>query len=141
MRITYVGHATIEIADSGCRLLTDPLLRGHALYLRRIVPRPVIDRLRRPDAVLISHAHFDHLDFPSLRLASPKQVLAPRGCGALLRRAGFSRVTEIAPGEQLEIAGIRVTATRLAHDGRRHPLSRARDTLGYVIESDASAFV
>ncbi len=42
------------------------------------------------DAVLISHAHLDHLDVPSLRLIDRRTpVVAPRGVGGLLRRLGF----------------------------------------------------
>lgn len=141
MRITYVGHSTVEIAGPGYRLLTDPVLRPRLLHLRRLVPVPSIGPLRHPDAVLISHAHFDHLDAGSLRLVQPRRIVVPRGCGIHLRRTGFTDVTELAPGDGLRIGDAEITATLLNHDGRRHPLSRARETLGYRVEGDASCFV
>ncbi|UJA20327.1 MBL fold metallo-hydrolase [Thermoleophilia bacterium SCSIO 60948] len=140
MRIAYVGHATVEMTGPGYRLLTDPVLRPRLLHLRRLVPEPAIEALREPDCVLISHAHFDHLDLRSLALVEPKRVIAPRGCGATLRRRGIAQVTEVEPGEQVRIGEALVTATLLDHDGRRHPLHRARATLGYLVESDVSAF-
>jgi L-ascorbate metabolism protein UlaG (beta-lactamase superfamily) len=140
MRITYVGHATVQIQDGSSRLLTDPVLRARVAHLKRIVPPPVIKDLDRPDGVLISHAHFDHLDAASLKLLHACPAIAPRGCGRLLRRAGFRDVTEAAAGERIAIAGMNVTPIRVAHDGRRHPLSLARATFGYLIEADTTAF-
>jgi L-ascorbate metabolism protein UlaG (beta-lactamase superfamily) len=63
--IGYVGHSTVEIELDGVRLLTDPLLRKRVAHLRRAVP---LGAVPHPDAVLISHGHYDHLDPASLRL-------------------------------------------------------------------------
>src|SRR5688572_19990085 len=63
-RLTYVGHATTLIELDGVALLTDPLLRERIGYVRRIAP--AIPDAPRADAILISHAHRDHLDLPSL---------------------------------------------------------------------------
>jgi L-ascorbate metabolism protein UlaG (beta-lactamase superfamily) len=92
-RITYVGHATALVAMDGVRLLTDPLLRRVVTHLRR--RRPVDkDVLREIDAMLVSHAHYDHLDLPSLqRVGRSTQVVVPRGAGVLLRRRRFRRST------------------------------------------------
>ena len=65
-QIQYVGHATVVIDLDGVRLLTDPLLRTRVAHLRRVVPVDA-KALRGVDAVLISHAHYDHLDLPSLK--------------------------------------------------------------------------
>jgi L-ascorbate metabolism protein UlaG (beta-lactamase superfamily) len=140
IRVTYVGHATVQIEAGGTRLLTDPVLRGRVAHLRRIVALPRFEELRQPDAVLISHAHFDHLDPPSLRLLRPCPVVAPRGCGRALERAGLREVTEAVPGEQLRIGGIDVTAVLVAHDGRRHPFSRARETFAYLVDGSERTF-
>lgn len=138
--ITYVGHATVLIEAAGVRLLTDPVLRPHVMHLRRIVPPPVVDEIREPDAVLLSHAHFDHLDVPSLRLLSRARVIAPRGCGRLLRRGGAADVIELAPEQRLTIGSVVVTAVSARHDGRRHPFSRARETLAYIVEGTGRCF-
>jgi L-ascorbate metabolism protein UlaG (beta-lactamase superfamily) len=136
MRITYVGHATVQLEAGGARVLTDPILRARVVHLRRIVPLPPLEPLLDPDVVLISHAHHDHLDLPSLRRLRGSRVVAPRGCGRLVSRAGIRDVSEIAPGQELDLGLTSIRAVRLAHDGRRHPLSTARETIGYIIDAD-----
>jgi L-ascorbate metabolism protein UlaG (beta-lactamase superfamily) len=140
MNITYVGHSTVQIGAAGTRLLTDPFLREGVMHLRRIAPLPSLAEIVRPDAILISHAHFDHLDPPSLRLLAPCPVVAPRGCGRLLERAGMRDVCEVAAGESVRFGDVEVTAVLAAHDGRRHPFSHARDTLAYVVAGSERAF-
>jgi L-ascorbate metabolism protein UlaG (beta-lactamase superfamily) len=139
-RIAYVGHATVQIEAGGTRLLTDPVLRPRVAHLRRIVPLRPLEELRQPDAVLISHAHLDHLDPPSLRLLGACPVVAPRGCGRLLRRAGMREITEAAPWERLRIGTIEVTAVPLAHHGRRYVLWGGSKTLGYRVDGSEGVF-
>jgi L-ascorbate metabolism protein UlaG (beta-lactamase superfamily) len=132
--ITFVGHATILVEDAGSRLVTDPLLRDRVAHLHRIAPLPDLPGLMEPDAVLISHAHHDHLDLPSLgRLPPSCRVLAPRGCGRLVRRAGLREVTEIGVGDRVSIASLEVLATPAEHDGRRLPVGRPVGAVGYDI--------
>ncbi len=66
--ITYIGHATTLLEIGGRRFLTDPMLADRLLHIRRVAPSPDIAALQGLDAVLVSHAHFDHLHLPSLRL-------------------------------------------------------------------------
>jgi len=140
VRVTYVGHGTVGLEVGDTRLLTDPVLRSRVAHLRRIVPPPALEGFTTPDAVLISHAHFDHLDPPSLRLLRACPVVAPRGCGRLLNRAGLPDVTEAKPGESISVGGILVTPVLVPHDGRRHPFSRARETLAYLIDGPERTF-
>src|SRR5450756_1087792 len=65
---TFVGHSTVLIEVDGARILTDPLLRLRVGALIRHSPLPPASVYRGLDAVVISHAHLDHLDVPSLRL-------------------------------------------------------------------------
>ena len=65
-RLTYVGHATTLIEVDGVALLTDPVLRDRIGHIARIAP-PVACELR-PDAILISHAHRDHLDLSLIHI-------------------------------------------------------------------------
>ena len=86
LRIGYAGHSTVVVDLDGVRLLTDPLLRRRVAHLRALRRRFPPDSLRGVDAVLISHAHYDHLDLPSLeRLGKSMPVVLPRGLGRLLR--------------------------------------------------------
>jgi len=136
-RITWLGHATVLLELAGMRLLTDPLLRGRVAHLRRHAPnaggRVEVDPV---DAVLISHAHHDHLDRPSLRtLARPQTTaLLPRGAGVLLRGLRFGHVHEVAAGETVTVGDVAVEAVPAWHPTRRFPHRIDHDALGYLVE-------
>jgi L-ascorbate metabolism protein UlaG (beta-lactamase superfamily) len=135
-RITYVGHATVLIEIAGVRLLTDPVLRPRLLHIRRAPPPPGAAVSTDIDAVLISHQHPDHLDFPSLRVVGKDvHVIAPAGSARLLRRHRLRQVTELAPGDATEVGGVEVRAVRAAHDGRRYPIGRGIEALGLDIRA------
>jgi L-ascorbate metabolism protein UlaG (beta-lactamase superfamily) len=140
-RLTWVGHATVLFEVGGARLLTDPVLRGRLAHLRRHGAPPGPDVAQRIDAVLISHVHLDHLDAPSLRLLGRDvRVLVPKGAGQLLTRIGFENVDELRAGDRAEVAGAVVTAVPAVHDGRRHPLAREAETLGFEVAGAGRAY-
>ena len=133
-RVTYVGHATILIDLDGVRILTDPVLRARVVHLRRIAPPVSAGSLGQVDAILLSHAHWDHLDLPSLRTFDRSvPVVVPRGLGALIRKLRFAEVSEVDVGEKIGIGGVEVTATPAEHDGRRGPLGVSAPALGFVV--------
>ncbi|WP_240135166.1 MBL fold metallo-hydrolase [Streptomyces sp. MUM 178J] len=149
VEITWWGHATCTIEDSGVRLLTDPLFVRRLAHLRRrrgALPPP---RAAAAEAVLVSHLHADHLHLPSLaRLAPGTALIVPRGaCRAVpgLRRlvegAGL-RITEVAPGDEVTVdGGVRVRAVPALHDGRRLPVGPRRSpALGYVVDGEARTY-
>jgi L-ascorbate metabolism protein UlaG (beta-lactamase superfamily) len=137
--LAFLGHSTVLIELDGLRILTDPVLFDRVTVLRRIVT-PVDPALYAGiDAVVISHLHLDHFDLPSLRLLGPAtEIVVPRGAGGLLRRAGFERVTELAPRESTAIGGVSITATRAIHSGFRPPFGPRATAVGYLIESATS---
>jgi L-ascorbate metabolism protein UlaG (beta-lactamase superfamily) len=129
--VTYVGHATTLVELGGARLLTDPVLRSRVGYIRRIAAPPAPEVCERLDAVLISHAHHDHLDTASLRrLPGDVPVIAPRGCRRFLRRRA---VTEVGPGDRVRVGAVDVLAVPAEHDGRRMPIGAPSPAVGYVI--------
>jgi L-ascorbate metabolism protein UlaG (beta-lactamase superfamily) len=131
-QVTYVGHATVVIDLDGVRLITDPVLRPRVLHLRRVGPVPAA-ALRGLDAVLVSHAHWDHLDVPSLeRIGKDMPIICPQGVAGFLRRKKFSQVTTLAEGEDVRVGELVVTGVHAEHDGARGPLG-ASGELGYVI--------
>jgi L-ascorbate metabolism protein UlaG (beta-lactamase superfamily) len=132
---SYVGHSTLLLEVGGARILTDPVLGRGIGHIRRRVREPSIESLLPLDAVLVSHAHHDHLHPRSLRRAARDcPVLAPRGRGRLLRRSGVREVIEVDAGDRVSVAGIPIEAVPAVHDGRRYPVGRARAALGFLIE-------
>lgn len=138
IRVTWWGHATATIEVGGIRLLTDPLLTDRLAHLRRIgspVPGP---RARQADAVLVSHLHLDHLHLASLGQLDPQVLVVPVGAEGLVVSTGCwpgGRIEPVAPGTEVRVDEIGVTAVRAQHDGRRRPGSTVRGpALGYLIE-------
>lgn len=148
VEVTWWGHATCTIEDSGVRLLTDPLFARRLAHLRRRrgeVPPP---GAAVADAVLISHLHSDHLHLPSLtRLAPGSLLVVPRGAVAavpglrMLRRVRGLRITEVVPGDTVRVGEVLVRAVPALHDGRRLPVGPHRvPALGYVVEGEARTY-
>lgn len=118
------------IEAGGARLLTDPVLRGRVAHLTRRADPVDASALTPIDAVLLSHAHRDHLDLPTLKaIGRELVVVAPRGSSRLLRAA--DTVHEVDPGDQVEVAGVQVRATPAEHDVRR--AWREQGSVGYVV--------
>jgi L-ascorbate metabolism protein UlaG (beta-lactamase superfamily) len=139
--LVYVGHATLLVELAGARLLTDPLLGAGIGHVRRIAPRPRLEELAALDAVLISHAHRDHLDIPSLRKVARRcPVIAPRGCVRLLRRCGAREIVEVQSGDRVAVSGVEVEAVHARHDGRRNPRGAPAEALGYVLRGATSVY-
>ena len=139
-RIEYVGHATVFVDLDGVRLLTDPLLRNRVAHLRRSTP--ISARTRRGvDVVLVSHAHYDHLDLPSLeKLGKKLPVVVPRGLGGMLRKRRFESVIEVEVGEVIAIGDLQIRVVRAEHDGSRGPLGASADPVGYVVSGSKSIY-
>jgi L-ascorbate metabolism protein UlaG (beta-lactamase superfamily) len=139
--VTYVGHATVLAELSDTRLLTDPLLGAGVLHVRRRVPVPVIEDLGPITAILISHAHRDHLDHQSLRrLPADCPLIVPAGCGATARRGGAHEVIELTEGDRVPVGDIVVEAVHATHDGRRNPWGPPVAALGYLLEAPTSIY-
>ena len=139
--LAFVGHATLLIELDGARLLTDPLLRSGIGHVRRRVPLPEIEELLPLDAVLVSHAHADHLDPMSLRRVTRDcPVIAPRGCAGVLRRSGVREVIELDEGDRVDAGGITVEAVPALHDGRRYPVGPPIAALGFLLEASTRIY-
>jgi L-ascorbate metabolism protein UlaG (beta-lactamase superfamily) len=136
--ITYVGHSTVAIDLDGVRFVTDPLLRRRIGHLVRYAgPVPSVTA----DAVLISHAHQDHLDPPSLaRLGRATPLVVPAGVGGLLRRRRFRDVREVRPGDRLPFGPVQVEATAADHDGSRPPTRIKVEAVGYLLRGSRTVY-
>lgn len=142
MRITYVGHATLLLEVGGRRLLTDPNFDEHLGRFLKRVSRPgiALDALPALDAVLLTHAHADHLSFDSLdRLPQDVPVFAPPTVQRWLARKGYRQVVPLAPGTHAEVGGLRVHAAAATHLGARYAVDRWRaDANMYLVDAAAA---
>lgn len=118
-----LGHAGWLIEVAGLRLLVDPLLGpAHHRGVFTVTPsRTLEDTALRPDYLLISHAHPDHFDVPSLRrlaqLDPDTVVMTPDPLvGWAAGRLGFRSVQLVAPGSLVTLDGPRLLTTPSAAD-------------------------
>jgi L-ascorbate metabolism protein UlaG (beta-lactamase superfamily) len=138
MRLSWLGHSTVLVELDGTRLLTDPVLRDSVGPLRRR-RHAVLPDLSRLDAMLMSHAHRDHLDWRSVAMLSPATpIVAPAGVPA--RGRVRRRLIEMAPGDEVSFGPVKVTAMPAEHDGRRFPLGPPRAALGYRIDGTRTLY-
>jgi L-ascorbate metabolism protein UlaG (beta-lactamase superfamily) len=141
--MTWLGHATVLMRVHGTWIITDPVLGrriGGSLGplqvgVRRIVPPALrVKELPPIDVIAISHAHFDHLDIPTLRrLPRSAVVVASHHLGDLLTR--FRDVRELSWGESTEVNGIRFESTPARHWGARMITDRHRGWGGFLMTS------
>jgi L-ascorbate metabolism protein UlaG (beta-lactamase superfamily) len=145
VQITFIGHATLLLEIGGTRILTDPNFeRKLGLVLPRVAaPGIAIDKLPRLDAMLLTHAHADHLSFKSLDLL-PRDIplYAPPVIAQWLRQKGYAHAVPIAPGEQATLGDgtLRLHAAMATHQGHRYGLDRWRSAANmYLLENDAES--
>ena len=133
MKLTWWGHSSVLLEADGVRVLADPVLRHRVGALRHVDPPPD-PAWRRPDAVLLSHLHHDHLDLPTLRALDAPVVLVPPGSGAWLRGKGVSGVHEVAMGDVTPIGrGVAVVTVHAEHSGRREPFGPSATAVGHLL--------
>jgi len=127
MNLTWLGQGGFLLECDGRRLVIDPYLSDCLARLhgvRRLIPPPLTIEQLKPDVVFVTHDHLDHFDpetmvplmnaFPDCRLVGPESVVEHG------RREGFAeeRLSCIAPGRTVEVAGYRLTATPAMHSDR-----------------------
>jgi len=146
----WLGHATVLINFFGIKILTDPALfsrigirfPGLTLGPKRLTaPALESHELPKIDIILLSHAHFDHIDMRTLHRfdRSTKVITAPR-TKDLLRWTRLRDVTELRWGERKSIqtsAGkIDIIAFRVKHWGARMQRDTYRGYNGYLLERE-----
>jgi L-ascorbate metabolism protein UlaG (beta-lactamase superfamily) len=149
LRATWLGHSTVLIEIDGVRVLTDPVWGPRASPLRlagpkRFQPVPVALRAMPPvDVVIVSHDHYDHLDYPTIRALAKSDVpfVTSLGVGAHLEAWGIrpERITELDWWESHRLAsgGVRVTAAPSQHfSGRTVKTRNATLWSSFVMRSD-----
>lgn len=139
MRITYIGHATLLIEIGGVTILTDPNFESSlGGFLPRVSPPGItLDVLPRLDAVLLTHAHADHLSFQSLeQLPLTVPVYAPPAVARWLVARGYEHARPLAPNDSLRIESLHVHAAQARHRGNRYGYDRWRAATNmYLMEN------
>src|SRR5436309_11850813 len=153
--LAWLGHATVLINFFGIKILTDPVLfprigvrlPGFTIGPKRLTaPGLEFHELSKIDLVLLSHAHFDHLDLRTLkRFNASTKIITARGTSDLLKGTQFSDVTELEWGHSrnlmTEAGDIEITAFAVSHWGARMQRDTYRGYNGYVIQREGRRII
>ncbi|WP_234414259.1 MBL fold metallo-hydrolase [Paenibacillus sp. CAA11] len=134
--ITWLGHSASILEMDGKLLLLDPMLGRYPSSIpfiggKRYGGLPVApEEMPLIDLVLMSHDHYDHLDYRTIRKLKDKVgcFLVPLGVGAHLQRWGIdsSQIEELDWWEESEYDGLKLACTPARHSSGRR--LRDRDT-------------
>lgn len=164
IRARWIGHATVWLDIGGFRIITDPVLfdafgvslLGTTFGPRRLTPPAVrVDDLPRPDLVLLSHAHMDHMDRATLeaiaeRFPGQVDVITATRTSDVIDDLQWKSLNEMEWGESATLGGTTLRALQVKHNGWRLPgeACRAngqprtgRSYNGYLIERNGVRIV
>jgi L-ascorbate metabolism protein UlaG (beta-lactamase superfamily) len=142
----WLGHTTVLLRMDGYTILTDPVLGnriGPDLGLftlgpeRIVAPALRIKQLPKIDLVLLSHAHFDHLDRATLRGLESRgtEVVTATRTSDLLHPTRWSKVREMGWGDRATAGPVELRAFEVNHWGARMQSDRYRGYNGYVLKA------
>lgn len=150
--LTWFGHSAFLLNIDNKKILVDPMLGPIASPVSFIGPKrysedmlDFIEDLPAIDAVLISHDHYDHLDYPSIRKLKSKvdHFFVPYGVSNHLIRWGVAkeRITELNWWDETEFKGLTIALTPAKHFSGRGIFNR-NTTLwgGWVILGKQTRF-
>lgn len=137
LRITWLGHSSVLVEIDGANVLLDPVWSERCSPLSfigpvRFHPPPLaLDELPELDAVVISHDHYDHLDYDTIIELSKRnlQFVVPLGVGAHLEYWGIdpARITELEWWQSFRVGQVDLTATPSRHFSGRSLVMADRD--------------
>ncbi|MGA2903977.1 MAG: MBL fold metallo-hydrolase [Candidatus Korobacteraceae bacterium] len=143
--VTFIGHSSFFLQIAGKNILVDPNFARWIFVLKRL-RRPGLRLRDLPpiDAVLVSHAHFDHLHRPSLRAIARltrrrsgkrPMIVVPRHVRDLVGDLGYGRIVELDWWKQLLLGHLEITHVPSRHWGARILRDMYRGYGGYVLRA------
>ena len=145
LHAAWLGHSTVLVKIDGFTILTDPVFSTRVglnfgpvtVGIKRLVEvaAPVTE-LPPVDLILLSHAHMDHFDLPSLRQleSAGTHVITAEKTADLLRTRRYQAVHELRWNMSAQVGAAHVTAFQVKHWGARMRSDVYRGYNGYVIE-------
>ena len=145
--IIWFGHSSFLLKTKSATILVDPVFSGYAGPFRGLITafagtnEYTLKDLPPIDILLISHDHYDHLDYQTVKKLKNKvkKVIVPIGVGSHLRHWGFdpNKVTELQWEEAVRISeSLRIIATPAHHRSNRTFAQRKTLWASYVIEAE-----
>jgi L-ascorbate metabolism protein UlaG (beta-lactamase superfamily) len=143
--LAWIGHSTVLINFYGVKILTDPVLYERVgLYFlgmtfgpqRYSAPALEIDEIPKPDLILLSHAHMDHMDYHTLLTITDKfpneiDCITSYNTADVISELKWKSLQEMDWNDELELLGIKFKAYEVQHFGWRYPWEKDRSK-GYM---------
>jgi len=143
LSVTFLKHASILIKDIDQYMLVDPVFSRFFWSIRDFTPFAFdIAEIPRPQHVLITHGHYDHLDKATLAgFARDTHVISPLGYDAVFKDLGMGRRTQLDWFESFEREGRQILLLPSNHWTMRNPLVGPNRSLwGSFLIRTASGF-
>lgn len=146
----WLGHSSVLINFYGFNIITDPALCrriGADTFLGTVGPKRLVAPALHPeqlppiDLVLLSHAHMDHMDLPTLRaLPGRPHTVTAHATGDLLAQTHTAVPTDLRWGEKTRVASkngdAEVQAFEVKHWGARWRHDTYRGYNGYIVSRE-----
>lgn len=147
--VTFIGHASFLLQIGGKNIVVDPVFAYWLVFLHRLrKPGVRLADLPPIDLVLLTHAHMDHLNLPSLRqiIRHTKKLtgrapaaIVPWEVADLVEKLGFRAVHTLRWWQTIPFEGLEITMTPAQHWGARMLQDSHRGYGGYLIRSGAKS--
>lgn len=141
--ITWIGHSTFFLQINGLNILTDPVwAKWQGVQKRQTEPGIALADLPSIDIVVISHGHYDHLDFPTIRkIKGNPTFYVPHGLKSTFIRKGFSRIIEANWWESFSDHHLKLSFVPAQHWTRRGLFdTNTSHWGGWIIENKETSF-
>jgi len=119
--ITWIGHSTFLLQLNGLNILTDPVWTNRqGIQKRQTEPGILLEDLPEIDVVVISHGHYDHLDFGSIRRLKGKPAFyIPHGLKKAFVRRGYRDIYEANWWDSFQVGEVTLSFVPAQHWTRR----------------------
>lgn len=138
--IAWIGHATVLMNFYGKWIITDPVLfsRVGVYFLgdtwgptRYTAPALPIEKIPKPDIILLSHAHMDHMDFRTLKTIAERypgeiDVVTSYLTKDVIEELPWKSIKELDWNESCSVNGVDIKANEVKHFGWRFPWEKDR---------------
>lgn len=148
LTVTWLGHASFLMNFFGTRILLDPVLGerigitpfgdktiGVKRYLSAALTASQVDPV---DLLLVSHAHTDHFDYPTLRSMQSNSTIAvtAKNTAHLWQGLDFKSVLQMHWQDTQEIAGVQIRAIEGKHWGARLPWNKDMEANSFLLSKN-----
>ncbi len=143
--LAWIGHSTVLINFFGVKILTDPVMYERiGVYFLGMIFGPQrysasaleVEEIPKPDLILLSHAHMDHMDYHTLMTITDKfpneiDCITAYNTADVISDLKWKSLQEMDWGNELEMSGIKFKAYEVKHFGWRYPWEKDRSK-GYM---------